>query len=100
VRGFKHISRICGDKLSKKQVSGAITIQNQRTGKSLPIFCVGIIILLCAKFHPNPLGKETTKVSIDKHTHTYIHTYIHTDKLLTNQDKHPKTFRKFKNVIK
>jgi hypothetical protein len=28
VRGCKHISRICGDKLPKKQVSRAITLQN------------------------------------------------------------------------
>jgi hypothetical protein len=86
VRGFKHISHICGDKLSKKQVSIAITLQN-----TSPIFLVGIIILLCAKFHPNPLGNETTKVAIDKHTH--IHTC--TDKLLTNQVKHPHFFWKF-----
>jgi hypothetical protein len=36
VRGFKHISRICGEKLSKNQVSRAITLQNRRTGKSSP----------------------------------------------------------------
>jgi hypothetical protein len=38
----------------KDQVSRAITLQNQRTGTFLPWAQLGIIILLCAKFHPNP----------------------------------------------
>jgi hypothetical protein len=63
------IRRSCGENLSKRSSVKGHNSSKSTNRKILTNFFVGIIILLCAKFHPNPLGNDTTKVSIDKHTH-------------------------------
>jgi hypothetical protein len=89
VRGFIHIIRICGEKLSKRpRVKG----HNSSKSTNRKILTLGI------SRHYHLASCQVSSKSVDKcrsscaFRHTYTQTHRHTDTLLTNQDKHPKEF--------
>jgi hypothetical protein len=92
VRGFIHIRRICGEKWSKRPSGKGHNSSKSRNRK--------ILTLGTTRHHHLALCQVTSK-SVDKcrsscgFRHTDRQTDTHTDKLLTNQDKHPKICRKF-----
>jgi hypothetical protein len=80
VRGFKHISRICGEKFSKKNsVKGHNSKSTNRK-----------ILTLCTSRHHHLALCQVSSKTIYKCRRSCG--FRHTHKLLTNQDKHPKNF--------
>jgi hypothetical protein len=86
------VRRICGENLSKRP-----SVKGHNSSKSTN----RKILTLCTSRHHHLALCQVSSKSVEKwdhksgHRHTHTHTDIQTDTLLTNQDKHPKQFRKF-----
>jgi hypothetical protein len=85
VRGFIHIRRICGEKLSNRP---SVKGNNSSKSTNRKILTLGT----SRHYHLALCNVSSTSVDKCRSSCGFRHTDRHTDKLLTNQDKHPKIF--------